>query len=200
MNQQPEQWVDLTVMTDEELLFSFRRADQGQFEELYVRYYRKLYRFARGMGISHEDAEDLTQLTFVKVYEKDLFNAFRGRFKTWIYTIQHNSCIDYLRKSGRRMFDKAIDDEFKEQEPELPSSLPDPATQAEIKELVEAALNALPERERAVMEMYYLEDMTQQEIAEVMGVVVSTINKAITRALRRCRAQFHPDPAGKIDA
>src|SRR5689334_21471348 len=94
--------------SDEVLIAEFYDGDDNAFTILMNRYNSRLYRFASSIGLNHADAEDQTQSTFVKVYTgrdkknsgaaTGWYDATKGvKFRTWLFTIQHNNCTDFLR-------------------------------------------------------------------------------------------------------
>src|SRR5687767_13165563 len=100
-----------TQLEDKDLLERFRQPDtkNAAFSELVHKYQQKIYWHIRKMVIDHDDADDLTQETFIKVW-KNLLN-FKGdaQLYTWIYRIATNECLSFLEKKKRRFFLPIVD-------------------------------------------------------------------------------------------
>ena len=96
------------MLSDSELLLQFQneQTKHGAFNELIKKYQQKIYWHIRKMVIDHDDADDLVQDTFVKVWGS--LEQFRGdsQLYTWIYRIATNECLNFLNKKRRRFFCK----------------------------------------------------------------------------------------------
>lgn len=197
---------DDPALADEELLAAFYDGDNDALEELHNRYNYKLYRLCMKNRLSHHDAEDCVQLTFVKVHgsklQKDAgkpgwFDPSKGfSFSAWLYRIHQNNCMDLLRKRGvqQKVFVSEIDGGETDQPP-LHERVPDPGKlqdqlmmDAELSRALYSALDELPYRQRAILYLFFIEgEMTRSEIAHILGVSPPTVMREIEKGSRRLK-------------
>src|SRR3989344_1955308 len=88
--------------TDEELVALVRHVDPGYFEEIVARYRKKLSAYLRRLIDASDEAEDLLQNVFIKVFEHLADFDMRRKFSPWIYRIAHNEAVNYLKKKSYR--------------------------------------------------------------------------------------------------
>lgn len=152
--------------------------DQSAFARLVERYTGTLYNQAYRMLGNSQDAEDAVQEIFLKAYTRlDSFDPSR-RFVAWLLTIGSNHCIDRLRR--RRQPWLTLDDVAFW----LPSQDRGPehrALASEQREMVQRALQQLPENYRLVMILRYWHDLAYNEIADAMGLTESTVKTRLHR-------------------
>lgn len=177
---------------DRELVDRAQRGDTRAFEQLVIRYQRKVYAVAFGMVRNRQDALDITQEAFIKVHR--YLGNFQGSssFYTWLYRIVVNLAIDHLRKGGKGP-PLDYDDRVRRDETNTagdPSILPsilgsNPARAAGRRELLEQmqkAIDELPPYHRAVIVMRELEGMSYKEMAKAMRVSKGTIMSRLHHA------------------
>jgi len=162
---------------DREAIEACQAGEREAFDGLMERYHRDVYRLCYRFAGNHEDANDLTQETFIKAYRA--LARFRGdsAFSTWLYRIAVNTAINF--KAARR--------------PEadiLPESLPDgrPGMDATLlrrdeAKRVRAAIERLPDKQRATLILKTYHDLTHEEVARVMGSTVGTVKANFFHAL-----------------
>jgi len=145
----------------------FASGDEEAFTQVIERYSRKVYALCYRILRDEEDAKDMAQEVFVRVYSKR--TSFRGRSSvyTWIYRITLNMCFSQLKKRKATMI--PLDDV--ERTLTAPR-VDDESKQAELERLVSRALGGLPAKQRAVFAMRFYQRMTFREISEVMGTTV----------------------------
>ncbi len=175
-------------MTDEELLLKFENADTRNFAfNLLVRkYQQKVYWHIRKMVIDHDDANDLTQETFIKIWNG--LDGFKGNSQlfTWIYRIATNECLNFLKKKRLRFF-LPIGDVEEELLQKLETS-----TQAdslmggdEIQLKLQKALLKLPQKQRLVFNMRYFDDLKYEDIAQITGTSVGALKASYHHAVQK---------------
>lgn len=188
--------------TDVELVGRCRLGDGTAFEVLLGRYRRKVYGLAMGMVGNREDAMDVTQDAFIRAFRH--IHTFQGdsSFYTWLYRITMNLCIDHVRKAGRFRAAPYEDGVAREEldrgdVPVLPVRHDlNPAKAARRREVmarVAKALEDLPPHHRAVIVMREFEDMTYEEMAQVMQVPKGTIMSRLFHArhkLQKALAEY----------
>jgi RNA polymerase sigma-70 factor (ECF subfamily) len=170
-----------------------RSGDQRAFREIVVRYRRAVYGLARGMMGTHEDADDATQETFVRVFQAlDRYDP-RYSFYTWVRSITVRLCINELEKRRRRRTGTIEDEGFLER---VPAGNPDPLENLSAKEAagrVERAVSGLPVEQRSVFVLRVKEEMSYQEIAEALDISIGTVMSRLHRARRRVMERLAPD-------
>ncbi|MFC1735923.1 RNA polymerase sigma factor [Candidatus Hydrogenedentota bacterium] len=188
-------------ISDEDLVAYLKKGDDKAFAELMKRYKTRIYGIAyRYLGNS-EDAADVAQEVFVKVYRHIDKYVARARLKTWIYRIAANSAMDKIRAKRRRGEDVAESlDEMRESgipEPTGAGANPgsNPRKELECKEmgeLLQAKLLALPENYRMVFVLRECRQLSYHEIAEVTGLPLGTVRSRLNQARRKLRDMLAP--------
>ena len=180
-------------LSDEALAARVRSGEQGLYEVLMRRYNQRLYRVARGIVGDPAEAEDVVQQAYVNAYlHLDQF-AERARFSTWLTKIAVYEALGRVRRRQRAPM-VAFDTE---EEPGTGVALPaapdpDPERQAmagELKELLEQAIDGLPEAYRSVFVLRELEQMSTSETAACLDVSEETVKTRLHRSramLRDC--------------
>lgn len=170
-------------LTDLELVQQVRNGKREAFTELMRRYQQRVYWVARRIVGSHDDADDVAQETFVKAYLG--LGDFRGdsSFFTWLYRIAVNLSLNVVRKQQLISYlrDSPIISSF------LPAS-ENPYKDAELKDLesrLHQAVAKLPEKQRAVFVMRYFDEMSYEEISEVLKTSVGGLKANYFHALRK---------------
>lgn len=180
-------------MKDEDaiLVAEFQRGNQAAFDELVNRYKKRVYGIAYRMTNNHEDALDLSQEAFIRVYKS--ISKFKGRsnFHTWLYRITVNLCINHLRNQSRQRhlpFDERI--EVAGGRGLVSEWWSNPRKALENKELQQdltAAIDSLPPRQRTVFVLRQLEGLSHKEIAAILKCSVGGVKANLFQALRKLR-------------
>jgi RNA polymerase sigma-70 factor, ECF subfamily len=174
---------------DKELVLRCQ-SDPTAFEELMRRYRRAIYAYAvRSVG-SRQDAEEITQDTFVKVFRAaHRFNSHYS-FTTWLYTIASNTCKNKLRSRSRHKA-MSLDNEKSPFDPttEEPGPLEAYRRKIEIEE-VRAAINDLPTRYKQVLHLRYVEGMSYNEIATTLSLSLGNVEARIFRGKKKIREKL----------
>lgn len=177
--------------SDEDLAESSKGKDEEAFKELMRRYLRPIYNFAHQYGKTVEDAEDIAQDTFYKVW-KYIGRYGKGRqFRPWLYTIARNTALDHIKKKRAVSFtdlddsdnDLQFADTLESTEPLQPEIF---ETAMEVSRLAEAMKGLHPDH-RAILLLHYREEMTFDEIADIVGRPMNTVKSWHRRALIRLR-------------
>ena len=168
--------------SDFELIDRILRGNRVAFEELVNRYRKSVYYLTYRMVHDYEDAADLSQETFFKAYQGLQKFKRQASFHTWLYRITVNLCINHLRKKGSRQY-VTLDDTQSVKDPEVLEKL-------ELEELqlqVNAAVSALPEKQRAAVILRIYHGLSHKEISEVLGCSVGTVKANYFHAIRNLR-------------
>lgn len=172
---------------DNQLAADYLRGDAGALEILIKRHLRPLYGFICRYVRSASDAEDITQEVFVRVW-RHLKKFDQGKsFKTWIFSIAKNACVDWLRKRKTAVL-AAFGDEDGEgaalDSLADPAPLPDELLQRrDLADALSAVLAGLPPDYRMVVLLYYHEQFNFREISEIIGEPLNTVKSRHRRAL-----------------
>jgi RNA polymerase sigma-70 factor (ECF subfamily) len=179
--------------SDEELIERFQQGDVYAFELIVKRYKDQLLNFIYRFVGNHEQAEDILQETFLRVYRKR--HAYRrvAKFSTWIYTIAGNLARTELRKRKRRRLfsisdigidDKdyeVADDEFNP-EAHLDTILHD--------EVIQAEINKLSPKFREVIILRDIQELSYEEISKILRVPIGTVKSRVNRARLRLQSRL----------
>jgi len=187
-------------MSDKELV-KCCQADVAAFEELVRRHNRAVFAYARSAIGSPQDAEEVTQDVFIKVYKAaHRFNA-KYSFKTWLYTIASNTCKNKLRSRGRHRASLSLDNE---DAPVVtlshePSPLEAYQRNIEITE-VRDVINSLPPRYRQVLHLRYVEGLRYREIGQALGLSLGNVEARIFRGKEKIRQKLLREPGKNAGA
>ncbi len=170
---------------DLRLVEAFRRGEESAFTALVIKYREGVYRVARRMLGSHEDAADATQEVFVRVYRALPRFDGRSRVYTWLYRITVNLCLDARARLSRMPL---VDDE--DAADALPGgAMTEHQTEGrEVGRLVARAVNTLPPRQRAMAVLRLYQDLPYVDIARIMGCSEGTVKATMFAALRKLRS------------
>jgi RNA polymerase sigma-70 factor, ECF subfamily len=178
--------------TDEDLVEAFQGGDTAVFDILVQRWDRKIqgaiYRF---VGAS-EDARDLCQEAFLRAYRGLRTFKKDARFSSWLYQIALNVCRDRLRRRrGRTLVSLDELDESGQEAAVLPGPSPlDLAEARDISDRVARAVASLPDEQREVIVLKEYQGLTFAEIADVLGVPLSTVKTRLYRGLVQLRQRL----------
>lgn len=174
-------------VNDNVLVLKAQAGDREAFGQLVTRYMRRAYYAALGLTGSHEDAMDLSQEAFIR--------AFRARasldpdrpFYPWLYQIVRRLCFNLARdrRTRRRRLEEATP--WLRDQAGARAAVSDPGRSAERAELrgrLEAAIEALPEREREVLVLKEFEGLRYREIADLLGIPIGTVMSRLYTARR----------------
>jgi RNA polymerase sigma-70 factor (ECF subfamily) len=172
---------DTDRLTDEALARLVQEGDVERFGELVQRYQAKLLRYGRRFLAGREDIEDIVQDVFLKAYGNiQGFDPTRS-FSSWVYRIAHNAFVNKLRMNSKARFllgdiDTLIAHPTYE-EPAIAHR-----DEEIMREAVREGLGSLPPLYSEVLILYYLEELSYKDIAEVLHIPVGTVGIRISRA------------------
>lgn len=170
---------------DCELVEQFRQGKIEGYNELFKRYREKVYWIARRILGNHNDADDVVQDVFIKVYHK--LKSFRGEseFYTWIYRITVNTALNVAYKNKVKDFLSL--DVFKSeiaQENKTPDEI---HIEKEKNSLIEQAINKLPPKQKAVFIMRFYDELSYEEIAKILKKSVGGSKANYFQALQKIK-------------
>lgn len=157
-----------------------RRKDPGAQWCLFQRYRDRVYSMALFMCRNTADAAEITQDVFLKVFTNLDHFLGESKFETWLYRIVANTVNDYGRRSRRRLIRESV---FWQRRETLHSpSLVEKQSQDQIDETVRSVVASLPEKLRVCIVLRYVEDLSYEEIASVLGIPAGTVAARLSRA------------------
>jgi RNA polymerase sigma-70 factor (ECF subfamily) len=168
--------------SDGDLVARCRSGDEGAWRELVSRHTRRVFGVAYRFTGRVDEAEDLTQEVFVKVYQSlDRFREAEGAFPTWLRTVARNQAIDHYRRRRQERL-RTADDAALDLLPAPGGDSPLRALERDERAgLVQRMLRALPEELRQPVILCDLEEMPYDEIAATLGLPLGTVKSRINR-------------------
>lgn len=176
--------INAEYLKDQEIVEKFKQPESKNyaFNMLVRTYQERIYWHIRKMVIDHEDANDLTQEVFVKVWKN--LHKFQGKSQlyTWIYKIATNECLNFLTKKRKKFFVPIVDVKS-----ELLSKLEssEHVSGDEIQLKLQKALLTLPDKQRLVFNMKYFDEMKYDDISEVVGTSVGALKASYHLAVKK---------------
>lgn len=186
-------------MTEQELILGLKNGDEQAFKFLVETYQDRVYNTAFSILQNQEDAEDVAQEVFIKVYRS--INKFKGESKlsTWLYRIATTGALDVLRsrKSKKRFgLVQRIFGDNNEPVFELPD-FNHPGISLDKKENAAKlfrAISQLPENQRLAFTLHKMEDLSYQEVSEVLNTSVAAVESLMHRAKQNLRKILEKQP------
>ena len=190
------------VAEEHSLVRKAQAGDRLAFEELVRRYDRDVLRLALNLMKRPEDARDVYQEAFLKVYRNLHRFRFECSFYTWLYRIVTNVCLDQLRRRqarpedqapelGAGRYDEGITDFFERQREHRPTLDPERRLVGkEIQARIALAMERLSPRERIVFEMKHYQGLKLRAIGDALGTTEETVKNSLFRATRKLRSQL----------
>ena len=171
------------ILSESEIVARLKCGDRPAFEELYRRYYDRLYRFALNFIRSNENAKDIVQDVFVKLWlNRDLLDP-KQSIKAYLFMSTKNRALDFLKNNGNGNVN------FGDDESEV-YSYSDPVQEvidSDFETAVREAIERLPQKCRLVFKLSRQEGLTYREIADLVGISENTVEKQIVRALKHLK-------------
>jgi RNA polymerase sigma-70 factor (ECF subfamily) len=184
-------------VNDAELIRAAQQGDRAAFEELVRQYDQPVLRLALHLTGSEQEAKDVYQEAFLKVYRNLGSFRFECSFYTWIYRIVSNLCMDYLRRKQVRKEDPSVRVSSDGEEFDLLDQVPDERAGAspeqdlmrrELGKRIARALTKLSPRERMVFEMKHYQGLKLRTIGEALNTTEETAKNTLFRATQKLRA------------
>ena len=182
------------IYTDEQLIACFQSGDENAYTELVKRYRDRLTNFVYQFLGDLEQAEDVVQDTMFKLYEKKHYYREIAKFSTWIYTIARNLANTELRKRKRRKTTLLSQMTRDERDYEIPAVQADlgQAIQSEyVEKRIQAAIIELPEHFKTVIILRDIQELSYDDISNIVGVPLGTVKSRINRARLQLQADLN---------
>lgn len=178
--------VTLESLSDEELMLLFQQDVRAAFDILVQRFQDPLMNFIYRFVGSMDDAADILQDTFIRVYKKKHLYKTIAKFSTWVYTIAGNLAKSELRKGHRKRTTRLVQQREENEEYTLPLSTDDPlpdrsADSSIVYDRIQEALLELPEVFREAVIMRDIQELSYEEIAAILEMPIGTVKSRISR-------------------
>lgn len=169
---------------DDQLITAIISGNTNAYGQLVDRYKDMVFTLALRMLKHREEAEEVAQDAFIKVYKS--LHKFKGdsKFSTWIYKVTYNTCLDRIKKNKKHLNDVAID-EYTEHKLETVDNALEGMIKAEKSALIKECINKLPSESAYLLTMYYFEELSLEEISDVVGITANTIKVKLFRARKK---------------
>lgn len=192
---------ELKKLSDEELFRESWEGDTAAFDHLVERYKIKLYSFICRMIGDPDQAEDLLQETFIRVYRKRQEHERIKKFSTWTYTIAANLARDELRRRKRWSF-VPLEESVKQKTVTPLKTARDPEddlTRTEIRRHILIAMESLNAKYRMAFVLRDIEGLSYEEIGEVLSIPLGTAKSRVNRARTELQKRLRPYLNGTRD-
>ncbi|HKL71371.1 MAG TPA: RNA polymerase sigma factor [Marinilabiliaceae bacterium] len=173
--------------TDESLIERIELGDDSAFELLVKRYQQKVFQTCIGFVHNEEDAADLTQEVFIRVYKR--LHTFKGNstFSTWIYRISMNMSLNFLRKRKVKHLFTRIDQNEGKQEIISEERTDQNILRRDEKKKIQRILQKLTVAQRKAFVLSHYQELSNQELADVMEISIKAAESLLYRARTRLR-------------
>jgi RNA polymerase sigma-70 factor (ECF subfamily) len=172
-------------LSDQEIIDSVRKGNESDYSIIVNRYKNKAFSMLKRMLKNEFDAEEVLQDCFLKAYNS--LSTFKGeaKFSTWFYRIVYNTALTKLSSQKRKIESEmtSVEDHFN-LESEYNS---DDIEKKDLSEFIQDIINKLPERYSVVINMFYLNEMSIEEISEVMQISSSNVKVMLHRSRNSLR-------------
>lgn len=174
----------MTTIDDQKLIEAIQNGDTKAYTQLVNRYKDLVYTLAIRMLKHREEAEEVAQDTFIKVFKS--LDKFKGdsKFSTWIYKVTYNTCLDRIKKNKKHYNDVAIDEFIFNKLDSIDNALDTMITE-EKRVLIKNCINKLPEDSSALLTLFYFEELSLEEISKIINIEANTVKVKLFRARKK---------------
>ena len=174
----------MTTANDQDLIAKVLDGDTNAFSVLVNRYKDLVFSLSLKMLKNREEAEEISQDAFIKVYKS--LHKFKGdsKFSTWIYKVVYNSCLDRL-KQYKKNYALVPIDEFNENQVKTLDNAFDALVSQDRKNAIQACLNKLPSEDSFLLTLYYFEEQSLEEISKIIGLTANNVKVKLFRSRKK---------------
>lgn len=172
------------TINDQHYINLIIKGDTYAFSVLVDRYKDLVYTLTLRMLKNREEAEEVSQDTFIKVYKR--LNKFKGdsKFSTWIYKIAYNTSLDRLKKNKKFINNVAIN-EFTEHQVKTIDNALNKLEKKESEHAIQECLNLLPSENSFLLTLYYYEELSLEEISKIIGITPNNVKVKLFRSRKK---------------
>lgn len=158
--------------------------------ELFELFYEPVYRYVRSLIGSEAEAEDLAQEAFLRLYTSLQKAQVVGNVRSWIFRVAHNLAIDHLRKTSH--LEQVVPEvwQVSEERPDLAPNAEQRLLEQEQQQRLRRAMMRLSPQERYCLDLR-AEGLSYREIAEVLGISISSVNTFLSRGVKKIAGELH---------
>jgi RNA polymerase sigma-70 factor (ECF subfamily) len=162
-------------LEETEMISRCQQGDQEALKEIFDKYHKKVYRIAYGVVRQREEALDIVQEVFIKLFHS--IKNFKGKshFYTYLYRMVMNTAIDHARKTGKQIISSLDQEGSFQPSDDLEKGPERILLQKELEERVKSAMDKLPAEQRTALIFRDVEGLSYQEMAEAMGCSIGTV-------------------------
>jgi RNA polymerase sigma-70 factor (ECF subfamily) len=175
---------------DRELVRQIKQGCQSAFTELVSRYQKNIFKLAYGFFQDRDDAMEIVQETFIRLYEKlDGFdeNNEKTWFKNWVNRIAYNLCIDFYRKFKKKKADMKELYEFNRDSKTLTTREEDQLDHESFRDNIKKSVRQLPKKQQTVFVLKHYQGLKHQEISIRLNLSVGTIKTLYHRSIKNLK-------------
>lgn len=186
----------MSTINDQHYIDKILQGETNAFAVLVDRYKDMIFTLALKMVKNREEAEEVAQDTFIKIYSS--LSKFKGdsKFSTWIYKIAYNTCLDRLKKSKKEDSNISID-EFSAHLIKTMDNALSALEEKERKQTIQKCLNLLPSDENFLLTLFYFDDQNLEEIGKIMNISANNAKVKLFRSRQKLaiilRQQLEPE-------
>jgi RNA polymerase sigma-70 factor (ECF subfamily) len=184
---------------DAALMLRVKQGDMAAFTELVDKYKQSVSNLMYRMIRDATEAEDLAQVAFLQVYKSASRYEVSSKFSTWMFTIARNLCLNEIRRRSRHRADSLDaphpqheDQPLQQYEDKKTFSPPESLLQGELEEKIEEALAELPENQRTAIVLCRGDELSYEDIAQVLGCSISATKSLIHRGRETLKLKLKP--------
>ena len=176
--------------SDEELVHAIRQNDRKALGELYNRFYKKVFSKCFSLCKKQDEAFDLAQESLMKAF--DNIHSFKGEstFSTWLYTITHRHCLAALKKNGRFQFHSLENNWCDEESNDRNVAVEETSEKAEQELIMYSLINALPQKERDLLKLKYLQGESIENLQTSLNISSSAVKMRLKRTREKLNALY----------
>ncbi|GGF01428.1 RNA polymerase sigma factor [Flavobacterium limi] len=186
----------MSAIPDQHYIDKILQGETNSFAVLVDRYKDMIFTLGLKMVKNREEAEEVAQDTFIKIYNS--LSKFKGdsKFSTWIYKIAYNTCLDRLKKNEKEENNISIDDFSSHLIKTMDNAL-SALEDKERKQTIQNCLNLLPGEENFLLTLFYFEDQSLEEIGKIMNINANNVKVKLFRSRQKLavilRQQLEPE-------
>ncbi|HZX10467.1 MAG TPA: RNA polymerase sigma factor [Acidobacteriota bacterium] len=169
-----------------------KNGDREAFMAITSQYQKNIFQLAYSFFQNREDALDIVQETFLRIYQKIHYYEAGRSFKNWVLQIAKNLCIDRYRKNHKKHDQKALGGDEIEEIHLTDEKGTERNSDSDIKRIVAKCLKQLPERQRMIFVMKHYNELKYKDIAETLGIAVGTVKSLNFKAVNKLRNLMNP--------
>ena len=190
--------IRMELAQEKEYVIRLQKGDERALEVLIKHYQKRVYSLVLNMVKNEDDAIELTQDVFIKIYEKANSFQFNAKFSTWLFSVAYNTTISFLRKKQIK-WEEINEDrvDYVSDSYEMTSGL---LQSEERNKYIKEALSKMGEQQKILMQLFYLEELSMKEIEEVTGIKINSIKIGLMRARQNLLKHLSTSLQGELNS